>query len=225
MNFKNPEGQAARWIEFLSAFHMEIEHRPGRSHGNADGVSRIPCRQCGKDEDEDNDQILYHVGQVASSECEMILGLKSAQDNDRDITDIKQWLKKEEKPTIQLLESKSWFLKSLINQWSRLNIKQYLLVRRWDELGTGRVIWQAIVPLSLRREALKFAHDIKSSAHLGIKKTLSKLRQKYYWPGLQNDVKIYVGGCEKCSRKKNPNPNKTTPMQVVRSGFPMERLA
>ncbi|MCG8045677.1 MAG: DDE-type integrase/transposase/recombinase, partial [Candidatus Thiodiazotropha endolucinida] len=129
------------------------------------------------------------------------------------------------KTDFHTLESKSWFLKSLINQWSRLSIKQDLLVRRWDELGTGRVIWQAIVPLSLRREALKFAHDIKASAHLGIKKTLSKLRQKYYWPGLQNDVKVYVGGCKKCSRKKNPNPNKIAPMQVVRSGFPMERLA
>ena len=44
MNFKNPEGQVARWLEFLSSFNMKIEHRPGRSHQNADGVSRIPCR-------------------------------------------------------------------------------------------------------------------------------------------------------------------------------------
>ena len=77
----------------------------------------------------------------------------------------------------------------------------------------------------LGREALKYAHDIKAAAHLGIKKTLGKISQKYYWPGLQNDVKIYVGGCEQCSRKKNPNPTKTAPMQIVRSGFPMERIA
>ncbi|MCG8045676.1 MAG: reverse transcriptase, partial [Candidatus Thiodiazotropha endolucinida] len=108
MNFKNPEGQVARWIEFLSAFHMEIEHRPGRSHGNADGVSRIPCRQCGQNEDED-DQILCHVTQVASSENEMISGLKSAQENDRDIMDIKEWLMKEEKPTFTHLKVRAGF--------------------------------------------------------------------------------------------------------------------
>ena len=26
---------------------MKIEHRPGKQHGNADGLSRMPCRQCG----------------------------------------------------------------------------------------------------------------------------------------------------------------------------------
>ena len=44
-NFKEPEGQVARWLESLSAFDFEIEHRPGRQHRNADGLSRIPCKQ------------------------------------------------------------------------------------------------------------------------------------------------------------------------------------
>ena len=48
MRFKNPEGQLARWLEVLSSYSMKIEHRPGRLHGNADGMSRIPCRQCGR---------------------------------------------------------------------------------------------------------------------------------------------------------------------------------
>ena len=52
MNFKTPEGQVARWIELLSSFDMKIEHRPGNVHKNADGLSRIPCRQCGKVEEE-----------------------------------------------------------------------------------------------------------------------------------------------------------------------------
>jgi hypothetical protein len=53
-NFKSPEGQVARWLETLSSFDFEIEHRAGRSHSNADGLSRRPCRQCG-DGVEDND--------------------------------------------------------------------------------------------------------------------------------------------------------------------------
>ena len=46
LNFKNPEGQVARWLEELSTFPMEIEHRPDRLHGYADGLSWIPCKQC-----------------------------------------------------------------------------------------------------------------------------------------------------------------------------------
>ena len=41
-NFKEPKGQVARWIERLAVFDFEIEHRAGRMHGNADGMSRIP---------------------------------------------------------------------------------------------------------------------------------------------------------------------------------------
>ena len=42
-NFKNPDGQTARWIQILSAFDLEIEHQKGRKHSNADALSRRPC--------------------------------------------------------------------------------------------------------------------------------------------------------------------------------------
>jgi hypothetical protein len=44
MRFKNIGGQLARWLEELSQFDMEIEHRSGVKHSNADGLSRIPDR-------------------------------------------------------------------------------------------------------------------------------------------------------------------------------------
>ena len=37
---KTPEGQLARWLEVLSQYQFDIEYRPGRFHGNADGLSR-----------------------------------------------------------------------------------------------------------------------------------------------------------------------------------------
>ena len=48
MGFRKIEGQLARWIEELSVYNMEIVHRPGKDHVNADGLSRIPDRlvQC-----------------------------------------------------------------------------------------------------------------------------------------------------------------------------------
>ncbi|CAG2235882.1 unnamed protein product [Mytilus edulis] len=42
LNFKNIEGQLARWIEELSQYNMIIQHRAGKKHINADGLSRIP---------------------------------------------------------------------------------------------------------------------------------------------------------------------------------------
>ena len=41
MRFKLIVGQLARWLEELSQYDMVIVHRPGKKHGNADGLSRI----------------------------------------------------------------------------------------------------------------------------------------------------------------------------------------
>ncbi|GFX12687.1 retrovirus-related Pol polyprotein from transposon opus [Trichonephila clavipes] len=43
LNFKNSEGQIARWIQRLQEYDVEIHHRKGSAHGNADALSRRPC--------------------------------------------------------------------------------------------------------------------------------------------------------------------------------------
>ena len=47
--FKDTEGMMSRWLHALQQFQLSIVHRPGKDHGNADGLSRAPsspCRQC-----------------------------------------------------------------------------------------------------------------------------------------------------------------------------------
>ena len=48
-NFKEPEGQLARWLERLQQFKFDTVHRKGKSHTNADALSHLPCRQYGRD--------------------------------------------------------------------------------------------------------------------------------------------------------------------------------
>ncbi|GFW58047.1 retrovirus-related Pol polyprotein from transposon 17.6 [Trichonephila clavipes] len=43
LNFKNSEGQIARWIQRLQKYDIEIRHRKGSAHGNADALSRRLC--------------------------------------------------------------------------------------------------------------------------------------------------------------------------------------
>ena len=47
--FKDTEGMTARLLPALQQFQFSIVHRPGRDHGDADSLSRVPsspCRQC-----------------------------------------------------------------------------------------------------------------------------------------------------------------------------------
>ncbi|GBL75299.1 Retrovirus-related Pol polyprotein from transposon 297 [Araneus ventricosus] len=45
LNFKEPEGQIACWIQRLQKYDFEIQHRKGTSHGNADALPRRPCKE------------------------------------------------------------------------------------------------------------------------------------------------------------------------------------
>jgi len=46
INFKNPEGIIARWISIIDTYDIDIQHRKGNLHRNADGLSRKPNRKC-----------------------------------------------------------------------------------------------------------------------------------------------------------------------------------
>ena len=55
LGFKNIGGQLARWLEELSQYDMQVVHRPGVKHQNADGLSRLEddleycdCYQAGR---------------------------------------------------------------------------------------------------------------------------------------------------------------------------------
>ena len=61
MNFKQIEGQLARWMEELSRFNMVINHRPGKKHINADALSRRPIGDsCGH---------YQHVSDISTLPC------------------------------------------------------------------------------------------------------------------------------------------------------------
>ena len=58
--FKNPQGQLARWIESLSQYSFTIQYRPGTKHINADTLSRKPsltAESCQHLTDEDHNCI------------------------------------------------------------------------------------------------------------------------------------------------------------------------
>ena len=236
MNFKNPEGQVARWLEVLSTFSMAIEHRPGRLHGNADGMSRKPCTddtvttshsEFPQDNTKDLDPSCMHVGSEDTDESMSEFDdLKSLQADDDELAVVRSWVQANKRPEFAVIAAEGYILKSLWNQFPCLELHDNLLVRRQENLDEDNVVtFQVIVPKKARRSILYACHDMKTSGHLGVTTTVSKIKQKFYWPGLQSDVRSYIAGCDACSKRKGPIPSKRAPMQIVRSGFPMERIA
>ncbi|RWS00536.1 Retrovirus-related Pol polyprotein from transposon 17.6-like protein, partial [Dinothrombium tinctorium] len=57
------------------------------------------------------------------------------------------------------------------------------------------------VPEGLISEVLYACHDDPMSGHLEIKKTLSRIKERFYWPGMEESVHKYVKSCMECQTK------------------------
>lgn len=66
-------------------------------------------------------------------------------------------------------------------------------------------LWRLWIPDSLSEQVIKSAHDSLSSGHGGFAKTLSRVRQKYFWPKMVIDVKSYIDKCTICKQIKSSN--------------------
>ena len=58
--------------------------------------------------------------------------------------------------------------------------------------------------------------------HLGEDKTLSKVKERFYWPGMQKDVAQWICTCPVCT---TPSQYNRTPLKTIVSGFPMQVVA
>ncbi|CAG2216396.1 unnamed protein product [Mytilus edulis] len=91
LNFKNPEGQMARWLEVLASYNFTIQHRPGKQHSNADGLSRRPCTTCSycsrqeeKDERNSESDNIQHLRVTKTEKEPEILGTEEEDTEDSD---------------------------------------------------------------------------------------------------------------------------------------------
>lgn len=225
-NFKEPEGQLARWLESLSEYDMVVEHRPGKQHGNADGLSRIPCKQCGR-----NVETQLNIGAVGEEEDDETMGtswiesysmedLLNFQKEDPVLNKVRVWLLKGRRPPQIEVQGESKDVQAFWHQFHNLRLVNSVIYRQY-----GNTL-QLIIPEGLKGEMLKEAHNsIFGGGHLGTEKTLEKLRQRCYWPGLKANVEDWCRKCEDCARRKMPSKYPRAPLGTYIVGAPLERIA
>ena len=61
------------------------------------------------------------------------------------------------------------------------------------------------VPLCVRTQVLQWGHSSLLACHPGIARTLSNLKQRFWWPTMSRDVKGFVAACDTCARSKTSN--------------------
>ena len=82
-----------------------------------------------------------------------------------------------------------------------------------------------MVPRALVPKVLEMLHNGPSGGYLRVMKTLHKVRERFYWPCLKDDVELWCRQCKESSQRKSPSKRPRAPTMPVRTEFPMERIA
>ena len=80
-----------------------------------------------------------------------------------------------------------------------------------------------VEPKALETEILKGTHDSPFTGHLGVTRTLDRIRKRFFWPNMRETVENYIRQCDICAKRKAPAPtanNGTAPLQSLQVSEP-----
>jgi len=96
-------------------------------------------------------------------------------------------------------------------------LKKGILYRKYSGKKDTDEKIQLVVPTELRHKVVSLAHDTLLAGHRGAGKTLSRVQQEFYWPGVYDYVTRYVASCDLCQR----NVSKGTVTKVPMGKLPL----
>ncbi|GFX96804.1 hypothetical protein TNCV_1648391 [Trichonephila clavipes] len=171
MNFRNTEGQVARWIQRLNEYYFDIRHRKGSSHGNADALSRRPCpencRHCSRVETKYD----YAIRQITTSTATppdpwSDEKVREDQMADPDIKPLIEFLESSSnKPSWQDISAYSPTTKQYWALWNSLHLRNGVLYRKFESEDGKTFRWQLVLPRSRIPEVLKELHGSPTGGH------------------------------------------------------------
>ncbi len=94
----------------------------------------------------------------------------------------------------------------LIQMWDQLLVKNGSLFRQFESNDGNTRHLQLVVPKTLREEVLLNLHAGAVGGHLGEDKTLSRLKERFYWPGHWTDNWNWCRTCATCATRKTASP-------------------
>ncbi|ETO04417.1 hypothetical protein RFI_32980, partial [Reticulomyxa filosa] len=214
---KHANSRLSRWALLLSEFSFEARYFPGRDNTIADFLSRHPTslttnkllvinrsnsvHNNSKNIDDTISQIQNAF--IVSSEIHDYDDLFEkhnfidAQENDSLIASIKRYFNNQNK-----------HIQTYVNlpvKWKQA-IKQNKI--GLNKMGILTYDNKPIVPQSIKNSVMLYFHCHALAQHQGAQRMAATIRERLYWPGLSDDVKIFCSRCFTCQTAKSvPNKN------------------
>ncbi|KAA3679211.1 uncharacterized protein DEA37_0009615 [Paragonimus westermani] len=202
-NFREPEGQVARWLDYLQDYDFDCIYRPGSRHANADALSRFPT--------ETVNAVLFTQSVGAT--------WAHYQLNDPYISNIyRRQLGGNRKPTSREREGRFPEERCLWSQWTNLRVVDGVL-HLYDR---AKRTYRLIVPSDKVSNVVREIHV--ELGHAGRRRTEAAVRQRFWWPKLHGDVVRNCANCNICARTRAPTVAPRAPLQTVATVGPNHRV-
>ena len=236
----NATGQ--RWVNQLANYQFSIRYRAGKTHIDADYMSRHPVDQLKVVETvADTGLEVEDVNVVLSESCRTPHGVVVQQLNVEMLSveeqsglrisseDMMEAQRTDEviKPVYEILLKGGSLSKAerkqlgrdtniLLKQLKKLSILDGVLVRKTKSFN------QIVLPKKFHSIVYSELHE--KLGHVGSEKVIELARPRFYWPRMSNHINFYVRNQCKCLIAKKPNRADRAPLVPVTqdASFPFE---
>ena len=211
-------------------YDFSIEYRSGKKNKDADPLSRLWEDSRGETDD-DMDKIPFNVVKTVCGEmdsCELKSHLQNVQVsnvdwrnrqlNDTSISRIIQYVESGTKPSVRERRLLPVSIKLLLRSLDKYVMRNGILYRR--RMVEEKEHYQLVLPEAYHKEVLHGLHD--DMAHLGVDRTTSLVRDRYYWPKMLQDIENHIKICERCIKRKKPYLPEVAPLVPITTNRPLE---
>ena len=98
-----------------------------------------------------------------------------------------------------------------------------VLYRQFRQSSKSPSTAQLVVPSSMKNTVLTQLHNM--AGHLGIHKTSEKIKERFYWPGYEEDIVNWVHSCQTCQKRNPPQPSPQAPLGTIKAHRPFEKVS
>ena len=104
-------------------------------------------------------------------------------------------------------------------------VKEGLLYRQFKNRKNQKFL-QLVIPSSLIRTVLTIAHETPMAGHMGVRRTIDRVIQTFYWPGVTSSVRKFCRECDACQKAEPSSRTKKVPLgRMPIISEPFQRVA
>lgn len=188
---KTSSSQMVRWFASLAEFDFDVCHRKRERMTHVDALSRLPVETAS----ELSDAAMYSISVY---EDEILL----YQHNDENLV---RKIKILEKNVNERNSREKGEIKDFVP-------KDGLLYKR--DIERDRELY--VIPAAMKKAMVIKYHNFGS--HFGVDRTVSRLREYYYFPGMRRYVRKHINSCLECIFAKNKVVRQAGELHTISKG-------